>query len=184
MERSRKYSSGVLTLKFWLIVGSLIALGVAFTVQVASTPVPIISMGGAPTVEASVVPQTAANDTIARATQVPTTEDEGPEQDVESFVRTYFSDVPVLAEIARCESHFRQNDVRTGTVLRGLVNRDDVGVMQINTRYHATTAQKLGYNLYTLAGNLAYARHLYEREGTRPWSASRACWAPGHIAMR
>jgi soluble lytic murein transglycosylase-like protein len=106
----------------------------------------------------------------------------GPE--VESYVREYFSDVPVLAEIARCESTFRHHDIQTGTILRGRVNSNDIGVMQINTTYHRDTAQRLGYDLTTIDGNLGYARNLYEREGTRPWNSSRSCWQNGHLAMR
>jgi hypothetical protein len=116
---------------------------------------------------------------IEESAEVPTT---GPE--VETYVRKYFADVPVMAEIARCESAFRHHDTQTGSILRGKVNGNDIGVMQINTTYHHNTARRLGYDLETLEGNLDYARHLYEREGTRPWNASRACWHKEHIAMR
>lgn len=106
----------------------------------------------------------------------------GPE--VEAYVREYFADVPVLAEIARCESTFRHHDLRTGSILRGKVNRNDIGVMQINTTYHHDTALRLGYDIESIEGNLEYARHLYEREGTRPWNSSRACWSKEHLAIR
>jgi hypothetical protein len=111
--------------------------------------------------------------------EAPTT---GPE--VEVYVREYFADVPVLAEIARCESTFRHHDARTGSILRGRVNGNDIGVMQINTTYHHDTARRLGYDIETIEGNLDYARYLYEREGTRPWNSSRACWHKEHLAMR
>ena len=94
----------------------------------------------------------------------------------EEQVRAYFSDMPILAEVARCESEYRQFD-KNGQVLRGVVNSQDVGVMQINEKYHLSTAQKLGLNLYTLEGNMAYARYLYETQGTRPWNYSSACWS-------
>jgi hypothetical protein len=55
--------------------------------------------------------------------------------------------------------------------------------MQINTRYHGETAEKLGLDLTDLYDNMAYARDLYERQGTQPWSASAPCWSK-HIAMR
>ncbi len=99
----------------------------------------------------------------------------GDHADVEEKVREFFKDTPILVSIARCESNFRQND-SLGTPLRGRVNPADVGVMQVNERYHSATATKLGYNLYELEGNLAYARYLYNAEGTRPWNASRHCW--------
>ena len=90
-------------------------------------------------------------------------------------VQEYFADMPILAEIANCESTFRQFDSK-GKVIRGIADSNDVGVMQINERYHLAQSKKLGYNIYTLDGNMAYARYLYETEGTKPWNASKACW--------
>ncbi len=102
-------------------------------------------------------------------------------KDTETIVRTYFSDIPVLIQIARCESTFRHT-LADGTVLRGAVDGADTGVMQINTRYHQKTAEEMGLDLMNLKDNLAYARSLYEKQGTKPWSASAPCWSPT-IAM-
>jgi hypothetical protein len=96
---------------------------------------------------------------------------------VKQAVQTYFADIPIMVRIAECESQFRQIDAETEEVLRGRVNSADRGVMQINEMYHGETARKLGLNLLTLEGNMAYARHLYEEQGTRPWSSSAACWS-------
>lgn len=96
-------------------------------------------------------------------------------QTLEEYVREYYADEPILAEIARCESTFRHLNEK-GEVLRGEVNNQDVGVMQINLYYHGETAEKLGYDPMTLEGNLAYARELHEKKGTAPWSASAPCW--------
>jgi len=87
-----------------------------------------------------------------------------------------------MIQIARCESTFRHT-LADGTVLRGVVDQRDTGVMQINTHYHGETAEKLGLDLTDLHDNLAYARSLYERQGTQPWSASAPCWGQT-IAMR
>lgn len=87
-----------------------------------------------------------------------------------------------MIQIARCESTFRHT-LADGTVLRGRVDAADTGVMQINLRYHGDTAEKLGLDLTDIYDNMAYARNLYERQGTSPWSASAPCWAPT-IAMR
>lgn len=87
-----------------------------------------------------------------------------------------------MIQIARCESTFRHT-LADGTVLRGKVDSADTGVMQINTRYHGGTAEELGLDLTDIYDNMAYARDLYERQGTRPWSASAPCWS-GTIAMR
>lgn len=93
----------------------------------------------------------------------------------EQYVREYFSDDPILAEIAKCESTFRQYS-STGEVIKGIVNKSDVGVMQINKYYHLDRAEKLGYDLHTIEGNMAYAKVLYDREGTKPWNSSSKCW--------
>ncbi len=93
----------------------------------------------------------------------------------EQYVRRYFKDIPIMIEIARCESTFRQLD-DDGEVHRGRVVAQDVGVMQINEYYHLDQAQKKEINIYSLDGNLAYARDLYERQGTTPWNSSKPCW--------
>ena len=95
---------------------------------------------------------------------------------VEQYVRNYFSDIPVMIEIARCESRFRQHD-KNGDVLRGQENNLDRGVMQINEYYHNNDSEKLGYDIMTLEGNTAYARHLFEKKGVKPWKSSSPCWA-------
>jgi len=95
---------------------------------------------------------------------------------IETYVREYFRDEPLLAEIARCESTFRQYDAK-GNILRGIVNDDDIGVMQINKFYHEDKADQLGYDIYSIDGNLAFGRWLYQKYGATPWSASSPCWA-------
>lgn len=91
------------------------------------------------------------------------------------YVREYFSDTPILADIAWCESRMRHFG-EDGKIFRGKANPNDVGVMQINTGFHSEDAKELGIDLYSLSGNLAYAKHLYEKEGTKPWRASKPCW--------
>ena len=103
---------------------------------------------------------------------------------VESEVREYFKDIPILAEIAKCETHFRHLG-EDGEVIQGEVNKGDIGVMQINTFYHADEALKLGIDLKTLRGNLTFAKWLYEKKGTAPWQSSAGCWQKyGAIATR
>jgi hypothetical protein len=103
---------------------------------------------------------------------------------VEEYVREHFENYPVMAEVAGCESSFRQFG-EDGDVIRGKVNKSDVGVMQINEYYHGKTADRLGINLYTLEGNMNYAEYLFEKEGTTPWLASSKCWGvENHVAMR
>lgn len=97
------------------------------------------------------------------------------------YVEEYFADAPVLADIAWCESRMRHTDT-DGKILRGEIDSDDIGVMQINTRYHQEDADELDIDIYTLSGNLEYARYLYEKQGVRPWKASMPCW--GRIAKQ
>lgn len=98
---------------------------------------------------------------------------------IEAQVREYFKDAPAMIEIARCESKFRQF-TDAGNVLRGGASGGMVGVFQFYESIHAPAAKALGFDLSTLQGNLAYARHVYETEGTNPWNSSRYCWdVPG-----
>lgn len=97
-------------------------------------------------------------------------------KNVKEFVQDYFADTPILASIAGCESRDRQFD-SNGNVLRGEKNHFDIGVMQINELYHADEAKALGLDIYTIDGNVAFAKHLYEKYGAKPWISSSACWA-------
>lgn len=98
-----------------------------------------------------------------------------------AYIREYYEDTPIMADIAWCESRFRHLG-KDGEIFRGKVNEFDIGVMQINTMYHEETAQKLGIDLYSLEGNLAYADYLYEKQGTKPWNSSRPCWGKYAVA--
>jgi hypothetical protein len=80
-----------------------------------------------------------------------------------------------MIQVARCESTFRHT-LADGSVLRGKVDSRDTGVMQINSFYHSKAAAGLGLNLEILEDNLQYARSLYLKQGTQPWSASAPCW--------
>ena len=89
--------------------------------------------------------------------------------------------LPELEKICACESgdgtigSSRQfND--DGTVLRGRVDNDDIGRCQINLRYHKESAEKMGLDVFSDQGNIRYANDLYERQGSKPWSASQGCW--------
>jgi hypothetical protein len=93
----------------------------------------------------------------------------------EQYIRQYFKDIPIMIQIARCESTFRHLD-DDGEIHRGRVNNADVGVMQINEYYHLETSEKKGLDIHTIEGNTAYARDLYERQGVQPWSSSKPCW--------
>ncbi len=101
---------------------------------------------------------------------------------LEKYLRENFADTPILIEIARCESEFRQFD-KDGKVVRGRVDNADVGVMQINERYHLENSKKLGFDIHTVEGNVGYAKYLYKKYGSEPWNASSPCWSKT-VAMK
>ena len=79
-------------------------------------------------------------------------------------------------DIARCESQLRQYDEKGG-VLRGIQVKEDTGAFQVNTTYHLETAINLGIDIFTLNGNVRYAKRLFDLNGTRDWNASKKCWS-------
>lgn len=99
----------------------------------------------------------------------------GLNEDVESRVRQYFANTPVMIEIARCESKFRQYS-DSGNPLYGGYGARMVGVFQIYENIHGSFAKEKGMDIQTLEGNLAYGKYLYDREGTQPWMSSFPCW--------
>jgi hypothetical protein len=100
---------------------------------------------------------------------------------VEEKVREFFADIPVMVAVAKCESRFRQYDTN-GEALKNREGSSATGVLQIMASYHREIATNLGYDIDTLEGNLGYARHLYESNGTRDWEASRTCWGSSIVA--
>lgn len=81
----------------------------------------------------------------------------------------------IMAHIARCESGGRQFD-KNGEAVRGKVNDKDIGLFQINASIWKDEAEKLGYDIFTLDGNVKMARYIYAKQGTKPWGASKPCW--------
>jgi hypothetical protein len=90
----------------------------------------------------------------------------------EAKVRDYFKATPVMVEIARCESKFRQF-TDSGAPLR---SAGMIGIFQFYESIHAPIAKSRGLDLATIAGNLAYAKYLYDTEGMIPWNGSKYCW--------
>ncbi len=103
------------------------------------------------------------------------------EKITEAFLRKEFAYAPILVEVARCESELRQFG-KDGKVVKGRVDNADIGLMQINERYHGETAKKMGIDIYTVEGNVAFANYLYGKYGIQPWNASKPCWANKDLA--
>ena len=115
------------------------------------------------------------NNIISTSTEIISTSTINKADNIKSKVKLHFSDAPIMQKIAYCESRNRQFD-KDGSVIRGVVNSKDVGIFQINERYHLSDSQKMGINIHTVEGNLEYAKYLYEKQGTRPWNSSKPCW--------
>lgn len=168
---------GGFTINLNIILGTLTTLSIAFS---AFTGGGIANQSISQTTPLATSSQTKQHITTPLKAKITTST---PDISVKGVVSDYFADVPELVSVARCESHFRQFD-KSGRVLRGVVNRGDIGVMQINEYYHGEKADELGYDLYTIDGNLAYARFLYEHEGLTPWLSSSKCWKGNELALR
>jgi hypothetical protein len=163
-----------LTARNWLIftLTTSLALFLSAATLNQSTPVASAAVENTPVIEAASI-------NVSLASPIPELDmidiPEHPIVSMEHYVKNYFADTPILAEIARCESNYRQYTVN-GKVLRGRQVSQDVGLMQINETYHLSASKKLGYDIYTVEGNLGYGKYLYEKQGVQPWSASAPCW--------
>lgn len=88
---------------------------------------------------------------------------------IEDKIRNELGEEFVL--IAKCESGLRQfND--DGSVL--ISRTSDVGLFQIN-QVHWTRAKELGIDIYTIEGNIQFAKLLKQANGTRDWYMSNHC---------
>lgn len=91
---------------------------------------------------------------------------------------------PALIPVCACESTGRWNGTPTqydknGNVLHGKVNPNDIGMCQINMEArngHLAQTKKMGLDVYTEAGNIAYANYLYKMNGLKDWGWSKHCW--------
>lgn len=76
----------------------------------------------------------------------------------------------VLQAIMQCESGFDPKALnKNGT------HSIDIGLFQINDRYHYATAKKMGLDIYDTVDNVRYGLYLFEKEGVKPWKASTRC---------
>lgn len=82
----------------------------------------------------------------------------------------------VMLKIAKCESQLHQFNPN-GTVHRGVVNHKDVGLFQINETFWLAKSESLGFDIYTLKGNIEMAFWIADHYGTQPWDWSKNCWS-------
>lgn len=91
------------------------------------------------------------------------------------------SETETMRRIAWCESKHRQWDA-SGNVLRGPDGHDS-GYYQIRETVHRDDAERLGFDIYTLDGNVGYAHHLMETQGYQPWYSSQYCWSDVNVLI-
>lgn len=84
---------------------------------------------------------------------------------IEERVREEFKDVPIMIEVARCESKFKNLPSKTG----------DFGPFQIN-QVHLPELDTLNLTREDVDDNIMFARVLYTRSGLKPWENSKWCW--------
>lgn len=84
-------------------------------------------------------------------------------------------------KVAWCESNLKHYE-KDGSVKRGKIDPRDVGLFQVNERYHLARAKRLGLNLSQLEGNIKYAKILYDENGWQDWEASRYCWEDPNVS--
>ena len=85
----------------------------------------------------------------------------------EITIREVIDTYPDLEWVMKCESNFRQFD--KGKVLRGKINPYDVGIFQINEIVWGRKAKELGYDIYTLEGNLLMGVFIFDTYGINQW---------------
>jgi len=90
------------------------------------------------------------------------------------YADAYSVSSSTMLRIANCEGKAQFNP--DGSVLRGRINPKDVGIFQVNERWHLVDSKKLGMNIYTVEGNIEYSMWLASKQGLKPWSASKNCW--------
>jgi hypothetical protein len=146
---------------------------IELTTSVAFLMTSLYGSGSAQIADAGTAMTAATNATTTATTTQATVMDRTA---VIEYLKTEYADTPILVAIAECESGFRQFNP-DGTVVRGIVDKQDVGVMQINEKYWLDKSKSLGDDIYTIQGNVAYAKYLYAKEGTDPWSSSQKCWS-------
>ncbi len=91
------------------------------------------------------------------------------------LIREFGTSSPLI-KVAACESQFRQFN-EDGDVLHGIVNPKDIGIFQINEKYWLDKSIELGYDIYTIEGNINMAKYIYQVQPTA-WYLSEFCWSP------
>lgn len=107
---------------------------------------------------------------LAQSFQVPS--------EIKVIVEEVFDDDPIMIAIAKCESGFRQF-TDSGNIFKGAGRY--TGIFQIDEIIHASSATARGFDIYTVAGNIGYAKYLYQNEGSVPWKNCAKTYTPSSV---
>ena len=107
------------------------------------------------------------------ATYVPM-EEKAPVSPKTALYEVFGADADIMWQIALAESGGRQFNSK-GEVIIGRVT-PDIGLFQISPQ-HLPEANRLNIDVYTLNGNLEFAKLLFDRSGTTPWNSSKHNWS-------
>ncbi len=86
----------------------------------------------------------------------------------------FFANDPVMPKIAACESSLR-HALPNGNV-HVSEDGEDVGAFQLRLKVHAPELARHGLDPARFEDNVAYATHIFRRDGLRHWNSSRTCW--------
>ncbi len=82
-------------------------------------------------------------------------------------IERLFKDEPIMAQIAYCESGYRQFD-ENGAPLKSRTN--DYGIFQINSKIWDKKAKEIGLDYKgSPIDNIKMARYIYEHQGKKAW---------------
>ncbi len=113
---------------------------------------------------------------LVQTVQAETPKEKPVEELIKEEAQAQGVDAKLATKVAFCESTLRQFNKDTKEPIRGVKNSQDVGVFQINESYHLAESKKLGYDIYSTEGNIAYAMYLIKKDGFRHWQSSKPCW--------
>lgn len=105
----------------------------------------------------------------------------GPFTDENSDIEPLEILMPELIPICGCESAGSPNKEPVqfhpdGSVVRGRVNRNDIGACQINITAHSEFIIKSDLNPFEEKDNYMIANYLFATQGLKPWYSSKKCW--------
>jgi len=85
-------------------------------------------------------------------------------------------DEALVRDVIRCEGTMYPTTPNRNIDKLGQVWSRDWGPLQINDFYHEATMRKQGRDIHNNMDSLNYGLEMMQKEGMRPWKASKHCW--------